>query len=92
VNAALVTPPDREDAWSAAHGRWDVYYAVVFTVVLVVIWLSTTTPQRLVAIPATVAMIPWYLLVGRPIWIRCAGPGWRRAVYIAGMFILFAAA
>jgi signal transduction histidine kinase len=85
-------PPDREDAWIAVPGRWDLYYAVVFTVVLAVIWVGSAPGQRLVAIPAMVAMVPWYVLIGRPIWIRREGSARRGAVYIAGLFVLFAAA
>jgi signal transduction histidine kinase len=91
--AGMPCPPSgREDAWAAAPRRWDLYYAVVFTAVLVVIWVGTTPGQRFVAIPAMVAMVPWYVLVGRPMWIRSAGSAGRGAVYIAGIFVLFAAA
>jgi len=83
---------NREDAWVAVPGRWDLYYAAVFAVVLGVICVSSGPVQRLVAIPAMVAMVPWYVLVGRPIWIRSEGSARRGAVYIAGMFVLFAAA
>ena len=91
--AGMPCPPSgREDAWVAVPGRWDLYYAVVFTVVLAVIWVGSTPGQRLVAIPAMVAMVPWYVLAGRPIWIRGEGSARRGAAYIAGMFVLFAAA
>jgi signal transduction histidine kinase len=91
--AGMPCPPsDREDAWVAVPGRWDLYYAVVFTVVLALIWVGNTPDRRLVAIPAMVAMVPWYVLVGRPIWIRGEGSARRGAVYIAGLFVLFAAA
>jgi signal transduction histidine kinase len=83
---------NREDAWVAVPGRWDLYYAAVFAVVLGVICVSSGPVQRLVAIAAMVAMVPWYVLVGRPIWIRSEGSARRGAVYIAGMFVLFAAA
>jgi signal transduction histidine kinase len=85
-------PPHREDAWATSSWRWDAYYAVVFAVVLALVWAGSTPGQRLVAVPAMVAMVPWYVLIGRPVWIRGAGPAWRGAVYIAGMFLLFAAA
>jgi signal transduction histidine kinase len=85
-------PPHREDAWATSSGRWDACYAVVFVVVLALVWASSTPGQRLVAIPAMVAMVPWYVLIGRPVWSRGAGPARRGAVYIAGIFILFAAA
>jgi signal transduction histidine kinase len=91
--AGMPCPPSgREDAWAEAPQRWDLYYAVVFSVVLVVIWVSSAPGQRLVAIPAMVAMVPWYVLAGRPIWIRGSGSARRGAVYIAGLFVLFAAA
>jgi signal transduction histidine kinase len=80
------------DAWATAPRRWDAYYGVVFAVLLVVLWMGCSPAQRLVAIPAMVAMVPWYLLVGRPIWTRGVGTPLRAAVYIGGLFVLFAAA
>jgi signal transduction histidine kinase len=79
-----------QDAWSVRPWRWDAFNAVIFTVVLVVLWFGTTSTQRLVAITAMAAMVPWYALAGRPIWTRGAGSPRRAVVYIAGLFILFA--
>jgi signal transduction histidine kinase len=82
----------REDAWATGPGRWDAYYAIVFAVVLVVVWVGTDPRQRLIAIAAMAAMIPCYLLVGRPVWAGCRGPAWRGAAYVIAMILLFAAA
>jgi signal transduction histidine kinase len=84
--------PRRQDAWAASPGRWDIYYAFVFAVVLVVVWIGTDPRQRLIAIPAMAAMVPWYALVGRPVWLHGRGPAWHGAAYAAGMILLFAAA
>ncbi len=95
MTAPLQAPlqaPRREDAWAAGPGRWDVYYGLIFAVVLLVVWVGTNPAQRLIAIPAMAAMVPCYLLVGRPVWARGRGPAWRGAVYVIVMILLFAAA
>jgi signal transduction histidine kinase len=79
-------------AWSTKLGRWDAYYGVIFAAVLLVVWVSSTWPERWIAGTAMIVMVPWYALVGRPMWVRGTGSKRRSAVYIAGVFVLFAVA
>jgi signal transduction histidine kinase len=84
--------PDRRHAWESGMLRWDVFYLVVFAAVLAIVLVSTPG-STVVAATAIGAMIPWYLLAGRPLWTRSppARPA-REAIYVAGLIALFAAA
>jgi signal transduction histidine kinase len=82
----------RKDAWATGPVRWDAYYAAVFGAVLIIVWVTSGPPARWIATAAILAMLPWYVLVGRPVWTRGADSRGRAAVYIAGLFLLFAAA
>lgn len=84
--------PSSQHVWSTRLWRWDAYYGVIFAAVLVVVWTTSTWPERWIASTAMAAMVPWYLLAGRPIWVRGAGSARRAAIYIAGVFALFAVA
>jgi signal transduction histidine kinase len=85
--------PDRSDAWNTGLGRWDLFYAVVFVATLVIVWVSSHGTERIVALAALAAMLPWYLLVGRPhILSSGSAPSVRGTVYLAGLVVLFAAA
>jgi signal transduction histidine kinase len=57
----------REHAWELAPSSWDVFYAVVFVVIVVVAeWTRLSTPARITLSVTLAAMVPWYLVVGRP--------------------------
>jgi len=58
--------PASQHAWNRG-GVWDAYFAVVLAATLVIIF-STSEPlnARLVAATALVAIVPLYILVGRP--------------------------
>ena len=57
----------RAHAWELAPSSWDVFYAVVFVVIVVVAeWAPLSTPARVTLSVALAAMVPWYLVVGRP--------------------------
>jgi signal transduction histidine kinase len=61
-----ITEP-RAHAWELAPSSWDVFYAVVFVVIVVVAeWAPLSTPARVTLSVALAAMVPWYLVVGRP--------------------------
>ena len=61
-----VTEP-RAHAWELAPSSWDAFYAVVFVVIVVVAeWAPLSTPARATLSVALAAMVPWYLVVGRP--------------------------
>jgi signal transduction histidine kinase len=83
--------PDRRHAWEVGNLRWNAFYLLVFVAVLAVV-LVDTPGSKAVAGAAVAALIPWYLLVGRPLWTgRPAGPA-RAAIYVIGLFALFGAA
>jgi signal transduction histidine kinase len=83
--------PDQRHAWEAGGPRWDVFYLLVFVAVLVIV-LVGAPGSAAVAGAAVAALIPWYLLVGRPMWTGGrAGPA-RAAIYVAGLFVLFGVA
>jgi signal transduction histidine kinase len=61
-----ITEP-RAHAWELAPSSWDVFYAAVFVVIVVVAeWAPLTTPARVTLSVTLAAMVPWYLVVGRP--------------------------
>jgi signal transduction histidine kinase len=81
------------DAWDTGLARWDTFYAIVFVATLIIVWVSSDGAHRIVALAALAAMLPWYLLVGRP-HILSAGstPSARGTVYLVGVIALFAVA
>ena len=80
--------PDRRDAWETGELRWDAFYLLVFGAVLA-ITLIDTPGSAVAAGAATAALIPWYLLVGRPLWTGGRGGTARAAIYVTGLFVLF---
>jgi signal transduction histidine kinase len=61
-----ITEPQAH-AWELAPSSWDVFYALVFVVIVVVAeWTPLSTPARVTLSVALAAMVPWYLVVGRP--------------------------
>ena len=80
--------PDRRDAWETGDLRWDAFYLLVFGAVLAIV-LIDTPGSAVAAGAATAALIPWYLLVGRPLWTGGRGGTARAAIYVTGLFVLF---
>jgi signal transduction histidine kinase len=86
-----VTEP-RAHAWERAPAGWDVFYAVVFVVNVVVLELAPhTTPARVTLSVALAAMVPWYLVVGRP-QIYGGLVSSRSWLYLVGITVLFGVA
>lgn len=82
------------NAWAAGMGRWDIFYAVVLAATLVIVEAgSPFGPGKVAAAVALGAMVPWYLLVGRP-HIRSGWPSTaaRGTIYLTGIVVLFAIA
>jgi signal transduction histidine kinase len=83
--------------WIIAEPRWDAYYAVIFVAVAAIVQAGPLTATgRVIASAALVAMIPWYVFLGRPLlWL--GSPHWRAEAdrrgpfYLAGLILLFAA-
>ncbi len=96
-DAGLLPPreaaPGRVDAWDTGMTRWDVFYAIVFVATLISVVSSSHGVVLIVAVGAIAAMLPWYLLVGRPHIVSAASqPSHRGTVYLAGIVALFAVA
>jgi len=76
--------------------RWDVYYAVVFAASMAIVQAGRLHPsQRMAATAALVAMIPWYIVLGRPLMDLDAPPERADAgttVYLGGLVVLFTVA
>lgn len=79
------------NTWELSFRLWDAYFAVVWVATLVFV-LGTAHPGfhvRLAAGGLLLLLIPWYLLVGRPV-LTSGAPDERRALgYIAGAVLLF---
>jgi hypothetical protein len=82
----------------AATPRWEIYYAVTFAASVAIVEAGPISGSgRIVASVALAAIVPWYLLVGRPVILQ-GEPEWtaeavrRGSVYLAGLVILFAIA
>jgi signal transduction histidine kinase len=83
--------PDRADAWITSEPRWDLFYLLVFAAVVVMVLVSTPGSRR-VALAALAAMIPWYVLVGRPLWTGGRAGRRRAVIYVVGLIVLFGVA
>ncbi|MFF3614171.1 sensor histidine kinase [Streptomyces sp. NPDC002580] len=79
------------NTWELSFRLWDSYFAIVWVATLVFV-LGTAHPGwhvRLAAGGLLLLLIPWYLLVGRPV-LTSGEPDGRRALgYIAGAVLLF---
>jgi signal transduction histidine kinase len=73
--------------------RWDVYYAVVFAASLAIVQAGPLDRAgRIIATAALVAMVPWYIFLGRPLMRQDKTTGPRATIYLAGLTVLFAIA
>jgi len=89
--AACDPPADRRNAWEFGGLGWDIFYLVVFTAVLAIV-LTSTPGSTVLAAAAMVALVPWYLLVGRPLWTGGRAGRFQPAIYVIGLFGLFGVA
>jgi signal transduction histidine kinase len=86
-----VTEP-RAHAWELSPPSWEAFYAVVFVVNAVVVeWAPLATPARVTLSVALAAMVPWYLVVGRP-QIYGGLVSSRSWLYLVGITALFGVA
>jgi signal transduction histidine kinase len=83
--------PDQRHAWELGARTWDVFYLVVFAAVLAIV-LVHTPGSAVAAIVALVALVPWYLFLGRPLWTGGPAGTARVAIYVTGLFVLFGVA
>ncbi len=79
---------------------WEAFYALVFAASAILVEAAPLGPgERVAASLALAAMVPWYLLLARPVlrqddeqtW-HLAAAGWRGPVYLVGMTGLLAVA
>jgi len=90
--APLSAAAGQPNAWELGTLRWDVFYAIVFVAILLVIEAGRlTAPSRVAATIALAAMVPWYVAVGRP-QMRSTQASWKGPAYLAGLIALFAVA
>jgi signal transduction histidine kinase len=80
-----------QDAWETGVLAWDVFYLLVFAAVLAIVAVATPG-SAVIAGAALAAALPWYLFLGRPLWTGGRSSRARAAVYVTGMFALFAVA
>jgi signal transduction histidine kinase len=79
----------RSHAWELSPPSWEVFYAVIFVITTVVVELAPLgLTARITLSAALAAMVPWYLLVGRPQIYRGL-VGARSWLYLAGITVLF---
>ncbi|MHB1594320.1 MAG: sensor histidine kinase [Streptosporangiaceae bacterium] len=89
--AAPARPDGQQHAWETGGRGWNLYYALALIAVLL-ITLAGTPGSKPVAVSALVALVPWYLIVGRPLWTTGQGSRIRIVIYVAGLFALFGVA
>ena len=81
------------DAWDTGMARWDLFYGIVFAATMIIVLVSSHGSSRIVATCALAAMLPWYLLVGRPHILSAESqPSARGTIYLVGVLVLYAAA
>jgi signal transduction histidine kinase len=87
---AATPPPPAATPWLTGLASWDRFYAAVFAGAAILTATSSAGSMRDVSLAALAAMVPWYVLVGRPHMARPATGSDRRAyLYLAGLLVLF---
>lgn len=96
-------PPERELASPGPAGlsepAWEAFYALLFVACTVLVEAQALDPaRRIAASVALAAMIPWYLLLARPVmrldtdtWLKAVA-SWRGPLYLTGITALLAVA
>lgn len=81
-------------AWDGGESRWNLYFAVVLVGTLGLIQVAgrATGQERLVASAALIAMVPWYLVLGRRAMYGRTTSSVRGIVYLCGLIALLAVA
>jgi signal transduction histidine kinase len=81
-------------AWDGGEPRWNLYFAVILVGTLGLIQVAgrATGQERLVASAALIAMVPWYLVLGRRAIYDQTTSSVRGIVYLCGLIALLAVA
>jgi signal transduction histidine kinase len=91
--AAGCRPGPPQSGRIVAEPRWDVYYAVVFAACVAIVQAAPVhASQRIVATAALAAMVPWYLVLGRPLMRQDQPVTKNGTIYLTGLVVLFAVA
>jgi signal transduction histidine kinase len=82
--------------WLVDQPRWEVYFALTWAACVAIVQAGPISDSgRIIAGAALLAMVPWYIWVGRPA-MEQPNPDWRSeavglgSVYLTGLLILFA--
>ncbi|MFI8221406.1 sensor histidine kinase [Streptomyces sp. NPDC085932] len=78
------------DAWHRAFRFWDLYFAVVWSATLVFV-LGTVGPRwpfGVVAMMMLALLVPWYVLLGRPVLSGRTRSERSAVVYVAGATVM----
>ncbi len=80
-------PAVQVDTWTAGERRWDLYFFVVLVATFGITQVAGPASglDRLVASATLAAMVPWYLLVGRPAMYSGHQLAWRGIIYLIGL-------
>src|SRR5215470_5845425 len=83
----------QRDAWDG-EGRWNAFFAAVLVGTLGLIQVAgpATGQGRLIASTALIAMVPWYLLLGRRVMYANQASVLPGLVYVCGLIALLAVA
>ncbi len=86
--------PAEADAWTVGERRWDMFFAVVLLATLGITLVSgpSSGADRLLGSAVLLAMVPWYLLVGRQVMYRDHDLDLRGTIYLAGLVPLLVVA
>ncbi len=86
--------PAAGHAWDGGERRWNAYFAVVLVGTLGLIQVAgrATGHERLVASAALIAMVPWYLFLGRRAMYGRTDSVLPGIVYLCGLVALLAVA
>lgn len=84
-------PPQNEHAWKRGVIGSDAYYGIVMAGTLVAVVLEAAGGERVLAVAALAAMVPWYVAVGRPA-VRSDPVSARTMSYVLGLVALLAVA
>src|SRR5262245_45600067 len=89
-----VTGPATGHSWDGGELRWNAYFAVVLvgTLGLIQVANPATGHDRLVASAALIAMVPWYVFLGRRAMYGRADSVLPGVVYLCGLVALLAVA
>jgi len=80
------------DAWATSMRRWHLFYGLIWVATMAET-LATGVPNVTLAAIALVAMVPWYLFVGRPLMTSASSDRSRQSlIYLVVLVALFAAA